>query len=53
MQGVDVEAASPTTAAAVVLAMATTPAALDVADAETTVLEMIEPVTVTVTGTLR
>lgn len=59
MQGVEVEAASPTTAAAVVSTTATFPAALDVATAAvvvaaalTTVLEMIEPVTVTVTGTL-
>lgn len=55
MQGVDVEAA-PTIAAEVVSATVTTPALeaadVEVADALTTVLEMIEPVTVTVTGTL-
>ena len=59
MQGVEVETASPATAAAVVSTTATFPAALDIATAAavvaaalTTVLEMIEPVTVTVTGTL-
>ena len=51
MQGVDVEAAA-TTAADVVSATATTPADVAVEEAGMMLLERIEPVTVTVTGTL-